>query len=218
MSQTERLYWIDAQIRDGRYPNAQSVSRQFEVTLRTAFADRDYLLHRLGAPLKTDRRRGGWYYATPTFFLPFLALSEREASVLRRSLLAAREYLGPTDADAVSQVAERLNPYISRSLPTGHEQIRGSMRLSRLLSPELVAACDRAVTRRQRLEIRYYSARRGEVKDRIVHPYELLLWRGEPHLIAYCEWRQAVRQFFLGRIQQWRILGDEQAFTDRKST
>src|SRR5689334_21473976 len=101
MSQPERLYWIDAQIRAGRYPNAQKVAEQFDVSERVAFEDRRYLRDRLGAPLANDPEHGGWYYTSETFMLPFLAHTERQASALRRSLLAAQEYLGPADADAI---------------------------------------------------------------------------------------------------------------------
>ena len=59
MPQTERFYWIDAQIRDRRYPNAERVAEHFNVSRRTAFKDRDYLLastHRLAL---TDTLAGG---------------------------------------------------------------------------------------------------------------------------------------------------------------
>src|SRR5579884_584540 len=112
MSQTERLYWLDAQIRAERYPNADRVAAHFEVSRRTGFADRTYLLDRLGAPLKTDKRKGGWYYTDPTFVLPFLALSEPEAAVLRRSLLAAQEYLGESDTTLLQGLRERLSPFL----------------------------------------------------------------------------------------------------------
>src|SRR5690349_6871528 len=110
MSQMERIYWIDAQIRAGCYPNAERVAERFEVSPRVGYQDRAYLRDRLHAPLKSDRRRGGWYYTDPTYLLPFLALGEREANALRRSLLVAQEYLGPTDTEAIRQVAAKLQP------------------------------------------------------------------------------------------------------------
>ncbi len=77
MGMTERLYWIDAQIREGRYPTARQVAERFEVSRRTAYKDRDYLVDRLGAPLVFDRRHGGWTYSDQTFFLPYRALLAR---------------------------------------------------------------------------------------------------------------------------------------------
>ena len=54
MSQLERILWLDAQIRAKHYPNAATLAAHWEVTKRAAYADRNYLLHRLHAPLKTD--------------------------------------------------------------------------------------------------------------------------------------------------------------------
>ncbi len=212
MSQLERIRWIDAEIRAGHYPNAARVSEEFEVTRRTAYADRNHLISRMGAPLATDPSGRGWVYTEPSFMLPFLALSQREAGVLRRTFLSARRYLAPTDAEEVARIAERLQPFMVPALPAGHEQVRGSMQLSRLLSPEMAAACEQAVASRQRLQILYYSVRRDETAERIVQPYELLLWRGEPHLIAFCELRGDIRQFFLGRVREWRLLEGDAAF------
>ena len=86
----ERVHWIDAQIRANRYPNAHTVASRFEVSSRSVYDDYRFMRERLGAPIDIDRQHGGWYYTDPTYSLPFLALPEREADALRRSLLAAQ--------------------------------------------------------------------------------------------------------------------------------
>jgi predicted DNA-binding transcriptional regulator YafY len=212
MSQTERIFWIDSEIRAGRCPDAEAVTRRFEVSRRTAFKDRDYLLCRLHAPLVYDRQRRGWTYADPTYALPFLALSDAEAAALRRSLLAAEEYLSPADAEPVRLLAERLAGYLPESAAAAHERVRGSIHLFDHISGDLLGACLRAVEHRHRLRLAYYNVRRDEVIERVVRPYDLLHWRGEPHLIAYCELRQDVRQFFLGRVRQFQMLEPDSAF------
>ena len=217
MSQHERIYWLDAQIRAERYPNADTVAAHWEVTRRVAFDDRKYLLHRLHAPLQTDRRRGGWYYTCKTFVLPFLALTDRDAITLRRTLLAAEEYLSAADAEPVRRLAELLTSYIPSTLPAGHERVRGSIQLFPLLSGKLYADCERAVQNRQRIHLLYHGANRNELTDRIVQPYDLLLWRGEPHLIAFCELRQEMRQFFLGRVRQCEVLPGDRAYVPLES-
>jgi len=213
VSQTKRLYWIDAQIRSGRYPNAAAVSETFGVSRRTAFADRDYLIHSLGAPLVLDRARGGWAYAETTYVLPFLAMSESEAAALRRSLLAAQEYLPPAEAGPVRAIAERLAAYVPPLTGAAPESMGGALRPSGVgVSAALLDGCLRAIRERRRLDLRYYSAGRDDTNDRAVQPYHLRYWRGEPYLIAWCEWRQGFRDFFLGRVREWRLLAPEGAF------
>lgn len=211
MSQGERIYWIDAKIRSGAFPNAESVADRFEVSRRTGYADRDYLKERLRAPIAWNRARRGWYYQNPSYSLPFLALSEREALALRRSLLAAREFLGATDAEALQIVADRLGQHLPASLGA-NERVRGAMRLSYAVPSALLRDCEQAVDRRHRLRLLYDSANQNALTERTVRPYDLLHWRGEPHLVAYCEMRQAMRQFFLGRVREWELLEPDCAF------
>ncbi len=208
MSQIERLYWIDRQIRDGRYPNADRVCHEFGVSRRTAFDDRRHLTDHLGAPIANDRRRGGWTYTDLTYMLPFLALTEREAATLRRSLLAAREYLAAPDAGPVGALAQRLQPFLPPLAGVVAESMGGAIQAESAVSasPVLLDDCRLGIDERRRLRLLYYSAHRDDVNDRIVQPYHLHHWRGEPYLIAWCEWRQAFRDFFLGRIREWTLL------------
>lgn len=213
MSQTERLYWLDDQIRNRRHPNAATVAQQFPVTERTAYADVRHLKGALNAPLVFDTARGGYVYTDPTYRLPFLLLTDGETAALRRSLLLAREYApAPADAEPLRLLAERLGASVPEALPTPRERARGSVHLSSALSPDLLDACNRAVAHRHRLRLLYYTAGRGEVAERVVRPHALLNWRGEAHVVAWCEWRQDFRQFFLGRIRDWELLEPEAAF------
>jgi len=212
MSLTERIYWIDARIRAGHYPNAEDVCRQFEVHRRTVYSTLHHMRTRLHAPIRFDRARNGWTYTDATFVLPYLVLPVREAAALRRSALAAREYLGAEDAELLGLLIEKLGPYLPGGVTARHERVRGSIRLSGGIRSDLLADCEQAVERRQRIRLLYYSVQRDEVNERVVRPYALLHWRGEPHLIGFCEWRQAVRQFFLGRVRQWRLLPEEASY------
>ena len=212
MSLIERIYWIDGEIRAGRFPNADAVATRFEVSRRTAFKDRDHLLHRLNAPLVMNEERNGWTYSDFTWMLPFLALSESEAATLRRSLLVLEEYLSPADAVVAGQLFNRLSPDLSKAPAT--ETLSGAIHLLPQAQPprQLFADCRQAIRNAQHLRLRYYSIRHNHVTERIVHPYHLHTYAGEPHLIAWCETRQAVRQFFLGRIRAYVVLPEEAAF------
>jgi len=215
MSQIERLYWIDSQIRRQHYPNADGVCQQFGVSRRTAYGDRRHLTDHLGAPLIHDRRRGGWAYTDPTYLLPFLALTEREAATLRRSLLAAREYLADPDAVSVSALAQRLQPFLPSLDETTAESVSGAIQMVAGVSasPALLDDCRRGTQERRRLRLSYYSAHRDAHTERVVRPHHLLHWRGEPYLIAWCETRHGWRDFFLGRVRQWELLPRRDAFT-----
>ena len=81
-NQVERIVWIDHRIRQGSYPSRREAAEQFEVSTKTIERDLEFLRDRLGAPLKYDHRRNGYYYAEDGFFLPRLSLSQGEAMAL----------------------------------------------------------------------------------------------------------------------------------------
>jgi predicted DNA-binding transcriptional regulator YafY len=212
MSQMERVYWIDGEIRAGRFPNAEKVVARFEVSKRLAYSDRAYLLNRLHAPLVPNKEHNGWTYSNFDWMLPFLALSESEAATMRRSLLVLEEYLSPADAAVAGQLFNRLSPDLCKGLTT--ETLSGAIHLLPRAQPprQLLADCRQAIRYAQRLHLRYYSIRHDQVTERIIHPYHLHTFSGEAHLIAWCETRQAIRQFFLGRFRTYEVLPEEAAF------
>ena len=215
-AQMVRLYWIDAQIRAGRFPNARAVADHFHITPRAAYKDRLCLLHELGAPLANNPERGGWHYTDSTYLLPFLALAEREAAAIRQALLAAQEYLDAPAAETVGLLLEHLSAYMPAKTPD-YELVRGALlpAASHPVPADLLDACRAANRNRQRLWLRYYSAHRDTETTRVIQPHYLLHFRGETYLIAWCEWREAFRDFYLGRAREWRLLPGDCAFVRR---
>lgn len=219
MARLERVLWIDAQIRGGRYPNLARVMDEWEVSRGTAHGDYRYLKDRLRAPLAFDRQHGGWIYTDPTFALPSAIVSEHEAAALRRALLVAREHLDPAAAAGLDAFADWLTPY----LPTGRstvgvaESAGGGSELFGLsgdvgVSPDLLRACVEAIRTRRKLHLRYHGAHRNEDTERTIQPYHLHHWRSEPYLLAWDELRQDWRTFLLSRIAEWHAPGEDAAF------
>ena len=85
----ERFVWFDNQVRGRKYPNATSLSEQFEISTKTAQRDIDFMRDRLLCPLHYDSSQKGYYYDDETFSLPMVYLSSEELS----SLLIARKML-----------------------------------------------------------------------------------------------------------------------------
>ncbi len=62
MSQTERIFFIDRQIRRHGYVRSSDIADEFQVCDRQVKRDIEYLRDRLGAPLEYDRTRRGYVY------------------------------------------------------------------------------------------------------------------------------------------------------------
>jgi hypothetical protein len=52
----ERFVWFDNQVRARKYPNATTLSKQFEISAKTAQRDIDFMRDRLFCPLDYDPR------------------------------------------------------------------------------------------------------------------------------------------------------------------
>ena len=223
MPQIERLYWLDREIRAGNYPGAKTMVARYGYAPSQAHADKRLLRDLLHAPIGFDRERGGWYYTDRTFVLPSLILTQRETQALRRALLVAREF-GDADATkALQLLAESIGEYAPgvRLDSSEFESAAGAIHPSELalLDPELLGDARRAISRRQRVSLRYYSPHNDEETRRIVRPHHLRFWRGEAYLVAWCERKEDFRDFLLSRarIREWGLLPEEETFRREKA-
>jgi len=78
-----RILWFDEQVRYGKYPNSVHLSEQFEISVRQACRDIEYLTHSLGAPLTYNAKRRGYHYEDKTYVLPALMLTASDIDMLR---------------------------------------------------------------------------------------------------------------------------------------
>lgn len=208
--QLERVFTIDRKIRDSEFPNADSLSAEFEVSRRVIFHDRKFLLERLGAPLQFNRARGGWYYSEPTWVLPTAMVTQGELLAFFLSVEVARRNMGGAlEATLVSAVQK-----IAHTLPLSVEVELESLRAHYSFAAPSSASADEstlmalhdAIHRQREVEIFYYAPSTGQRSTRIVQPYDLYNSRGDWYLITFDLLRQAWRFFHVGRIARYRVL------------
>jgi len=63
-----------------------------------------------------------------------------------------------------------------------------------------------SILKKNKVKINYYSLSSNENKDRIVHPYGIVSYRGFNYLIAFCELRNRILDFKVVRINSLKIL------------
>src|SRR4030042_189091 len=114
-AQLRRLYWIDAALQQGDYPNGPALAREMSISAGTLHHDLRILREKYRAPLTYDPTRGGFGYGHP--FRPELPPLPLEDAI---ELAAARRRgdAGGTRAkeqgDAVS-IRLRFDPAGARS-------------------------------------------------------------------------------------------------------
>jgi predicted DNA-binding transcriptional regulator YafY len=209
------MLWTLGQLRAGRPLKATDVAARFEVGVRTAYRDLDFLRDEMRAPLAYDRGRGSWWLTEPTAPLPPIVLSEGELVALYFAEKVLRQYRGTPYEKDVASAFRKLQALLPEEVVVKPDRILSFMELDPgplpEANPEVFRDVLAGLTRRRRLVIRYASASSGHTLDRAVDPYRVLNFRGNWYLVARDERRRAVRDFALHRIRKVTITGEPSA-------
>jgi len=213
MSQLERIFWLDAQIQGYNYPNAQKLAEKFEISRRQAYADREYMVNRLSAPIGYNRERGGWYYTDPTYRLPAILLQEGELLAFLLTQQLSSHYLGTPFERQFESALQKIRAHLPDTVTVQAEDLSHMVAFTGGATveadPKLVMDLNKAACQQRQVRMKYYTASRGEVTERVVDPYRLHNVQGDWYLIAYCHSRHTWRDFLLVRIREWEILDQQ---------
>jgi len=208
--QLERIFYIDACVRSGRYPTADLLASELEVSRRVVFTDREFMINRLGAPIEFDRERGGWWYTDLTWMLPNMMITEGELLAFFLSVEVARRFLGTglegSLLSAVEKIRKGVKGPVSVDLETLREHYSFAGPALITMNEAVLLDLHRAIRERRRVWMRYYTASRGERKGRMVSPYHLYNHQGDWFLVAFDDFRNDFRSFMVPRIEEWRVL------------
>lgn len=199
MRKASRLFEIIQILRLAKRPmTAAAMAGTLEVTVRSIYRD-IAALQAMRVPIEGERGIG--YIMRPGFDLPPLmfTIEETEAIVLSLALLER------TGDEALKQAARGVNQKIAGAVP---EPLRRVMEGRALFAWGTVAppppGLDLAIVRRairdeQKLEIAYRDEL-GRATERTIRPVALIYYSQTANIVAWCELRQAIRNFRTDRV------------------
>ncbi|MDZ4163995.1 MAG: WYL domain-containing protein [Smithellaceae bacterium] len=212
----ERFFWLDASVRQNKFPNATTYSRKFECSTKTAQRAIEFFRCRLHAPLEYDASRKGYYYEDPSYQFPLMHLNEKELlSLLISKKLLTDAASGPLGED-LGQIAEKIGSLLAQGLPDKvNPDKMFSFRASEFspANPALFSCVSNALLASRLLAFRYYSPASNASTTRMAEPHHLVNYMGNWHLIAFCRVRQDWRDFLLSRLSDCTV--SEGNFTPR---
>ena len=193
-------------MRSGRPLKATDVAAEFEVNVRTAYRDLDFLRDDWRVPLEFDRAKGSYLLTEPMTSLPPVALSQGELVALYFAEKVLAQYRGTPferDLESAFRKIQELLPQEVRVSPAKLDDFL-SFDAGPLHTPdaEVFRAVLAALRLRRRVLIRYRSLSSDRTTERRVHPYHVFNHRGDWYLAAFDEARKDVRIFALHRIRR----------------
>ncbi|HHV08458.1 MAG TPA: WYL domain-containing protein [Firmicutes bacterium] len=203
-----RIHRIDHLIRQSAYPNVPKLSRWLEVSTRTVERDIEFLRDSLGAPLKYDAKRRGYYYTRLDFSLPNVKLTAGELITLYLGQKLLAQYKGTSFEANIIHAFTKIRTFLPEEVGIDFDDLDEflSFDITPLRGEEQQVArifqqLTEALSERETVKIEYYTASRDVETTRLVNPYHLRCHKGAWYLIGYCHRRQEVRTFALDRIR-----------------
>lgn len=200
MRKASRLFEIIQILRLATRPvTAAQIAETLEVTVRSIYRD-IAALQAMRVPIEGGRGIG--YIMRPGFDLPPLMFSieETEAIVLALALLER------TGDKELKEAARRVNRKIAGAIPVPLRQTLQSKALHAwgTIAPPPpgldLALVRRAIRDEQKLALSYRDES-GRASERTVRPLALIYYSATAVVVAWCELRQAIRNFRADRVE-----------------
>jgi len=210
LGQRARPFKIDQLVRKGDYPSAPRMAKILGVDTRTVQRDIEYMRLSLNAPLEYDQSRKGWYYTDPNFFLPTVALTDKDVFAIFVAQRAVEQYEGtPVFAplrEAFNRIVKLLPEENRVAAALATERIRFAGRPPAVVAPDVWDALVTAVGETQILKIVYESPAETTVRE--LEPYGLVVRDGDWYVFGHCRLRDEKRTFYLPRVKSAEHTGD----------
>ena len=217
MDRSERFYKIDQMLAArGLVPLADFLA-ELNISLATFKRDLEYLRDRQNAPIVWDRDAGGYRYESgkqsgPTFALPGMWFNASEA----HALLLIQTLLKEIHPGLLSQHIEPLQARLKALLGSADhsaDEVEKRFRLvhasQRILPLKYFEAIATATLSRKRLKIQHYNRERNETVERLISPQQIVFYRDNWYVDAWCHLREGIRSFSIDAITAAEITNDK---------
>lgn len=201
MNRLTRISAILIQLQSKKIVTSKEIAKRFEVSLRTVYRDIK-TLQDAGVPIGSENGIG--YFIVDGYSLPPIMISEEEANAL---IIAEKFILNQSDNSLIKDFNSLLFKIkaVLRNPEKEHISILEN-RISQSYSQKLIKSnwlsmIQKSITNTLVLEIEYHSISKNEKTIRKIEPLGIYFTDNKEWVsIAYCRFRNEIREFRLDRI------------------
>jgi len=200
----ERMMRIHDAIQSGRFPNADTLAEQLEVSGKSIHRDIAFMRDRMNFPIEYDQAKWGYYYTKDVGSFPAFTVTEGELFAVLVAEKAMHQYRG-TNLEkpllsAFKKMASGLPDTISLHMADWEQTISFRSSAEPISNLEIFDQLARAAAEGRQLLLNYRKPGGDTPGQRAVDPYHLANVNGDWFLFAYCHLRKDIRTFVPARI------------------
>jgi len=211
MDRFDRIYQLDAILKNARYPVSKSkLQDSLECSSSTIDRAIEDLRDHLNAPLTYDRKQNGYFYKSTEhgkYELPGLWFNAAELFALLASQKLLQDVQPGLLEEPLKPLIGRIKNLLSGS-QLGHENLLQRIRLirqaSRTIDKPLFQQIITAIATRKKIQCTYHARGTGEITSRTLSPQRLVHYRDNWYLDAWCHKRESLRTFSMDKFLSCR--------------
>jgi len=200
-----RICFIDRKIKEGRYPNAVTLAREYEgVSSRTIKRDIEWLRDFHDAPIAYSPENRGYHYTEPNYRLPAISLSSSDLFYTAVAEHVLRQYRNTPLYNKLKMVFEKLASLVPDKITMEIDWVDSRFTICEIPIPEIEenvwSLTIQALREERMLRFKYKSPNHQKRVGRTVAPYHAVSHRGQWYLLGHDTYRSEVRIFALSRM------------------
>ena len=207
-----RLEQIHEFISTGKFPSVQQLAALTERSPRTVKRDLAFMRHELRAPLKHDRKCGGWCYTEPGWTLPPVRLSEGELLAFFTAEQALKTAGQMPEATLIRAALTKLAKFLPEEVSFNLTEMRGHLNFQTPphveIAPQTLHTLAQAAREQRVVEFDYYSPHNNAHTHRRAGILLLHHFAGDWYAISYDQEKRDTRDFLAGRMTKLRLTPD----------
>lgn len=214
MDRTERFYKIEQLLISRRIVPVSSFLQELGISLATFKRDLEYLRDRMNMPIEWDRDTRGYRYAathsvTKASMLPGLWFNSSEIY----ALLTMQHLLANLGNGLLSNHIAPLQTRLTALLGSADhsvEEIEKRIKLQpstrRFLPLHCFETITKATLQRRQLKIVHFNRQNGQENTRTISPQQMLFYRDNWYVDAWCHLRKGIRSFAIDAIRHAELV------------
>lgn len=207
----ERMLKIHGVLLAGRFPNAQTLAQELEVSSKTIQRDLEFMRDRLNMPVAYDASHKGFFYVESVKAFPIVQITEGEMFALFVAQRAIQAYQGTVHEKTLASAFDKLTSSLGNEISFDPAVLPLAMSFhlsgSATVDAKIFRSICNAVIGGEEIQITYMKPQGIQIESRQVRPYHIASMKGLWYVVGFDLVRAAIRTFALPRIRAVKSTG-----------